>query len=101
MQTDDFSSVEVDPGAALAPALTILYHPDLRRIGDRAVLTSAIPGATVALSRDTLDFGAALGTGPRALEHACVSRTPVLLTRTPDGGVRVSRGDSRTKLAHR
>jgi len=33
------------------PALTILYHPDFHRVGERALLTALLEGRTVHLSR--------------------------------------------------
>ncbi len=101
MQTDDFSSIEADPGAVTAPALTILYHPDLHRIGDRAMLGDLSSGVATALSRDTPVFAAPRGARALPLEHTCVSRTPLLLTRAADGTVRLRREESRTKVVHR
>src|SRR5262249_45816923 len=99
METDDFSSNEVDPVASLRPALTILYHPDLDRIADGAVLE--LPGgASLDLSRETPMFVAPRGEGGRPLEHACVSRTPLRLTSTAGGGVRLDPSESRTKLSY-
>src|SRR5262245_1664368 len=101
METDDFPSVDSTPSAVLAPALTILYHPDLRRIGDRALLGDFEPGATAALSRDTPDFVEPRGMRMLPLADSCISRTPVLLSRGADGSVRLRREESRTRILHR
>jgi hypothetical protein len=45
-------------GPYLIPGLTILYHPDLRRIGERAPLASLASGREELLSRRDTDFAA-------------------------------------------
>ena len=69
------------PHAGSVLALTILYHPDVTRVGDRAELA----GGEVEVSRTTPVFGT------RALEDRYVSRSPIKLVRTSDG-VRIDAG---------
>jgi DNA-binding NtrC family response regulator len=101
MQTADFSADEIDAGALLTPALTILYHPDLQRIGERALLSSLAVQGSLALSRETPLFGPPRGTPTTPLDHPSVSRLPVVLTRLPTGGLRLDVGECRTKVVYR
>jgi two-component system nitrogen regulation response regulator GlnG len=101
METNDFTANEEDPAARLEPALTILYHPELDRIGERVALPELRDGAAVALSRETPAFFARGRTEGRPLEHACVSRTPLHLRSRPDGGVGLDSNESRTKVLHK
>ncbi len=100
MDTDEFSSVEMDASTVLSPALTVIYHPDLHRIGDRALLGDLVVGGSTPVSRDTPIFAEPRGARWQPIAHTCVSRTPLLLTRLADGGVRVHRGESKTKLVY-
>jgi DNA-binding NtrC family response regulator len=97
MQTNDFSSAEFDGGIVLSPAITILYHPALDRIGDRALLEEPVS----ALSRDAPVFTAPRGGRALPLEHTSVSRTPLTVTRLAGGGLRIELGEARTKLTYR
>ncbi len=70
------------------PALTIVCHPDLTRVGERSLLLSVMLGQRVNVSRSGPDFQAS-ATGPkRPLEDAYVSRKPLWL-RSVEGGVSV------------
>lgn len=61
------------------PALTILYHPDCRRVGERVLLNELASGKQVALSRSELGFAAPGENRFRALEDPYLSRRPVVL----------------------
>ena len=100
METDDFSAEEEDPAARLEPGLTILYHPELDRIGEHVALPKLRDGATIDLSRETPAFFTRGRAEGRPLEHACVSRTPLRLRSRPDGGVCFELNESRTKVLH-
>jgi two-component system, NtrC family, nitrogen regulation response regulator GlnG len=82
-----------------APALTVLYHPDLRRIGDLVCLHEVPAGREVPLSRFQPDFvrpGQLTGV---PLADSYISRSPLTLRAAPDGGIEIDRGDSRTSLS--
>ena len=80
----------VEPGAEpdLVPALTILGHPDVERVGERVRLTDLRLGRAVALSRNEPGF-ADPGRGERAplrpLLDPYVSRKPISLAPAPRG----------------
>ncbi len=65
-------------GAAPELVLTIVYHPELSRIGERAVL----PRSTATLGRNTPGFGRA-GQAVRPLQDRHISREALVLV--PDG----------------
>ncbi|MCB9760120.1 MAG: sigma-54-dependent Fis family transcriptional regulator [Alphaproteobacteria bacterium] len=77
-------------------ALTVLLHPEGRRLGQRAALGALAPGAPVEISRTTPVFA-----GPQApslpLSVKSVSRRPLWLERRGDG-LRLSPGDARLKV---
>ncbi len=74
-----------DPGTHL-PGLTVLYHPILRRIGERALLAELAAGRPERLSRLEPKFAAPT---PEATAsppgHRRLSRTPLLLEPRGDG----------------
>jgi len=100
METSDFISSEILTEPVSAPALTIVYHRDLSRVGDRALLIDLVAGKSIALSRDTPDFAPPACSPGAPLGDSTVSRSPLSLAPLPSGGVRVSRGASRTRLVH-
>jgi two-component system, NtrC family, nitrogen regulation response regulator GlnG len=74
---------------ARVPALTILCHPDLGRVGERCLLTGLLEGRTAQLSRLEPDFeppGQGASPHPaarqpgRPLEDRHVSRSPIRLS---------------------
>ena len=67
------------------PCLTILFHPDVSRVGDYAVLKGTQP---IELSRVHLGFGKA-GGAPRFLEESHISRTPLVFTHHQNGGLKI------------
>ncbi|MEM1178805.1 MAG: sigma 54-interacting transcriptional regulator [Acidobacteriota bacterium] len=87
------------PGAQASrvPGLTILWHPEVRRIGERAPLGALDSGRAADLSRLTPEFMHP-GGGPRhALEDSRLSRSPIRLI--PGGrGLRLDPSESRTAL---
>ena len=66
--------------------LTILCHPDLRRIGERAVLDELRTLRRVGLSRSSPLFGASGGAAPRPLGDAYLSRQPLEISAWRVGG---------------
>jgi two-component system nitrogen regulation response regulator GlnG len=106
----------VNLAAALVPGLTVLCHPDLERVGERALLTALTSGGEERLSRHEPLFvapaaggGAATGGaagddsgawGPRPLADPFLSRMPIRLLPEGDGGaVHIVCDTSRTSLA--
>jgi two-component system, NtrC family, nitrogen regulation response regulator GlnG len=80
------------------PGLTVLGHPDLQRIGERAALLELGSDAESLLSRGEPRF-AQPGSGsglPLADPH--LSRQPLRLSPAPDGGVALSSAGSPTRV---
>ena len=77
--------------------LTVLYHPDLERIGERTVLAALAGGREDSLSRNDPVFAAPGGELCRPLADSRISRSPIVLRRH-DAGVIVDRGAGRTHL---
>jgi two-component system nitrogen regulation response regulator GlnG len=95
------SGGEQRPAASfLAPGLTILYHPDLERIGERALLTGLTAGRAESLSRREPDFAQPGQSLRRPLADLHLSRRPLsFLPGAEPGSVRLVRGDSATSVA--
>jgi two-component system nitrogen regulation response regulator GlnG len=70
-------------GIARVPALVILYHPDMSRVGERALLTGLASGVPTEISRHFPLFATMDGRVTSHLGDRDVSRSP--LTLTPDG----------------
>ncbi|HYG61852.1 MAG TPA: sigma-54 factor interaction domain-containing protein, partial [Thermoanaerobaculia bacterium] len=83
----------------LVPGLTILFHPEAERIGERVALPGLLSGREEPLSRKEPAF-AHSGPGlPRPLGDLYLSRNPVLLGRGSEpGGVRVDCSGTRTSV---
>jgi two-component system, NtrC family, nitrogen regulation response regulator GlnG len=64
-------------------ALTILCHPDIRRVGERVVLRELSAGHAVALSRLQPDLAQPGETLGRPLADRRMSRTPIWITPLP------------------
>ena len=61
------------------PTLTILYHPDVNRIGQFAILSQLDRGQCMGLSRNTLEFYAYRGSDGETLNDPYLSRKPLTL----------------------
>jgi len=81
------------------PALTILGHPELGRIGERVLLGELTAGRGVELSRHQPSFAPPGGGFGRPLADPFLSRRPLRLSAADGGGVRIDRDGSRTHLA--
>ncbi|HEY0512005.1 MAG TPA: sigma-54 dependent transcriptional regulator [Thermoanaerobaculia bacterium] len=81
------------------PALTLLYHPDFKRVGERAILRELLDGRAVSLSRLEPSFEAPERAGSRPLLDRHVSRSPLRLTRAKDGSFELAAGEGRTRVA--
>ena len=86
--------------AQLVPGLTILFHPDFERIGERALLPGVGSGREEPLSRREPDFAPPGQPLRRPLGDPHLSRRPLRLLPGPEpGSVRLQRGDSGTSVA--
>jgi len=85
--------------SARALALTIVAHPDLRRVGDRAIIAASRAGAAHPLSRNEPDFSAPGKVWGRPLGDAYISRRPLTLSIERQGGVGLRLGQSGTRVA--
>lgn len=84
-------------GPTLTPGLTVLWHPDPGRVGERAVLPELTSGRSVELSRLSPELIAPGGSIRRPLEDAHLSRRPVVLR--PDGdAVEIDLTSTRTQV---
>ncbi|WP_428264812.1 sigma 54-interacting transcriptional regulator [Haliangium sp.] len=86
------------PRLTSIPALTIIYHPTLRRVGDRVLLSELATGREARIARHTPRFTPPHQPAGLSLGDPRVSRTPFSFRLEPDGGVVIDPGDSRTKL---
>ncbi len=85
------------PGRAV-PALTVLHHPDLSRVGEMALLGEIVLGGTTRLGRLTPELSTPGGAAGRPLADQHLSREPIELSGAPDGAVRLTLGASRTRV---
>jgi len=73
------------------PALTIISHPRLQRIGQRTVLPELARSAQVVqLSRNTPDFAEPGAIWGEPLDDVFLSRGPMSLARTRGGGIEIA-----------
>jgi two-component system nitrogen regulation response regulator GlnG len=78
--------------------LTILYHPDLRRIGDRAFLSEIPFGRPALVGRYEPDLVSPGRTAGEPLSDIHISRRPIRFLGRDDGGIELQLGDSRTSV---
>ena len=81
------------------PGLTILGHPQIQRVGERAALLDLSSGREMFLSRTEPEFSPPGELAPRPLAVPYLSRRPWLLRPAAAGGVTLLRGDSPMPLA--
>ncbi len=85
--------------APLITGLTILAHPDVTRVGERAPLADLDSGRPESLSRSAPQFCLPSGARLRPLEDAHISRRPILFERgAAPGSIVVDGGASSTAL---
>ena len=82
-------TAELDSSAELprAPVLTLLYHPDLSRVGERAVLSDLPLGTPVEVSRLGPELSTPEGEASGPLADPFVSRKPLVLEAKADQGL--------------
>ena len=80
----------------LLPALTIVAHPDVRRVGETAPLVSLLDRRPATVGRDQPLFFAAGSNKGRGLEHRAVSKktTSVVVAQRPDSRFELRPGDT-------
>jgi len=74
---------------ARVPALTLLCHPDWRRVGEGRLLPELAAGGVCRLSRVDLDLATPEGGVARPLSDPYLSRSPLLLAGLGGGAVRL------------
>jgi two-component system nitrogen regulation response regulator GlnG len=100
LETQTWSTPKGEPSPSLTvPGLTILGHPQIQRVGERAALLDLSSGRAVLLSRGEPEFSPPGESAPRPLAVPYLSRRPWLLRPAADGGVTLLRGDSPMSLA--
>ncbi len=80
-----------------APTLTILYHPELSRVGDRAELPCLALGHPASLSRVEPLFRSGSVDAPKPLADPALSRSPLTLS-LHGGSLRIEMGNHRTRV---
>ncbi|MDY7092433.1 MAG: sigma 54-interacting transcriptional regulator [Acidobacteriota bacterium] len=88
------------------PALTVLYHPQASRVGERCLLSALSSQRSVRLARMEPFFsqpsvqpaGQPSRAPQRPLEDLYISRTPLRLLPQSGGWLRLEKGESRTPL---
>ena len=85
--------------ALTLPCLTILYHPDLSRVGERVTLEALLAGRTVSLTRQEPEFAAPGSDIRRGLDVRHISRQPIRLRGLPGGGLSIDVSETGTRVA--
>ena len=80
------------------PTLTVLSHPDVRRVGDRSPLHEIPLGREALLGRLAPEFSSPFHPAGEPLADRYISRQPIRFKAAAGGGVVLSLGDSRTRL---
>ena len=94
IETRSGSGVRQPTESPLVPGLTVLFHPDAERIGERAPLFGLLDGRPHDLSRAEPSFSQ----GP--LGDAFLSRRPIRIAPGSEpGSIRLVRGESGTRLS--
>jgi len=80
----------------LLPALTIVAHPDVQRVGETAPLASLLDRRPVIVGRDQPLFFASGSNKGRGLEHRAVSKktTSLVVAQRPDSRFEIRPGDT-------
>ncbi len=100
LETQTWSAPTGKPPPSLTvPGLTILGHPQVQRVGERAALLDLSSGRETLLSRGEPGFAPPGESAFRPLAVPYLSRRPWLFRPTAGGGVRLLRGDSPMSLA--
>ena len=95
------ASILVVAGGGSAIALTILFHPDVTRVGERAVLGPAGAGTAAQLARNEPSFAPVRGGLAAPLDDPHLSRSAVVLTVSADGAVQLDAAKTTTSVVLR
>src|SRR5215217_1224550 len=99
LETQTWSTPSGKPQPLLTvPGLTILGHPQIQRVGERAALLDLSSGREALLSRAEPGFAPPGEPALQPLAVPYLSRRPWLLRPTAGGGVQLIRGDSPMSL---
>lgn len=80
---------------AKVPALVLLYHPDLRRVGERVFLTGLAAGIPAEICRHSPAFVTSDGLTTTTLDHQGISRSPLILLPDGENGLHIEADVSR------
>jgi two-component system nitrogen regulation response regulator GlnG len=105
-QMDDLATLSTTPtptpaeqSPRLVPALTIISHPVIERVGERLLLSGLQAGAEVHLSRNSPVFVRPDGRPGTPLADRGLSRTkPIIFAPGPDGRVRLRVDEGGTRV---
>ena len=86
------------PRAAVLPVLTVLYHPDFRRVGERVFLSEIVLGREALISRNGPEFVRADRLVGEPLGDQHLSRQPLRFRTGEEGGITIDPGESRTSV---
>jgi DNA-binding NtrC family response regulator len=92
------SSLSSTHRAVAAHALTIVYHPALRRIGDRVILGELAAGRDARISRVAPGFEPPRQARSAPLDHPAISRAPFVLRPVAEGGIVIDPAGTRTRI---
>ena len=114
MITDDSSTLTFPPageltgavgGLALVPAVTIIWHPDLDRVGEVAPLTALLEDDVPPLSRDQPICHSPGSSDGQSVDHRGMSRkppVPIRSSRAPtEGRIRTPQMAHRSRAIER
>jgi two-component system nitrogen regulation response regulator GlnG len=86
------------PPSMILPALSVLHHPDPRRVGDRVLLSEIARGGEAQVGRNAPEFSSPGRMAGEPLADRHLSRIPIRLRGLKEGGIELSRGESHTEL---
>ena len=90
-RTRQAAPLSADAVVERIPALTVLGHAEIARVGERATLAGLGAGEPVALSRTSPMFSPRVGGGPRPLADPFVSREPLAVIAQHGAELRIQR----------
>lgn len=93
------SSVAIASGTAAALALTIVFHPDVARVGARALLGPPLPGVQAAVGRNAPAFAPPGESSGAPLDDPHLSRSPLLFSVGNNGSVTLDATKTQTSVA--
>ncbi|MFP2913353.1 sigma 54-interacting transcriptional regulator, partial [Pyxidicoccus sp. 3LFB2] len=98
-QTAEHSHGRETPAPRVVPALTVVSHPQARRIGEQFLLeTLATSGRPVPLARNTPEFSRPGGLVTEALGDPFISRTPIHFEPAARGHLRLNVPENGTRV---